>query len=154
MPIPEQFRREVLCLDWAATPIEAANLMKDRGVGALVLTVDGRPRGMLTDRDLALGVLSEDEPLDRGPVGRYGTGTLEAVPETASLVDVVQLMRSQLVRRVPVVDAEGALVGIITFDDLIAHFGDDLCAAVAATRAGFDYESSPCAPLGSVLGRE
>lgn len=154
MTIPDEFRREVLSLDWTATPIEAANMMKDSGVGALVLTVDGRPRGMLTDRDLALGVLAADEPLDRGPVGRYGTGTLEAVPETAELVDVVQLMRSQLVRRVPVVDAAGALVGIITSDDLIARFGDDLGAAVAAMRAGFDYEAAPPAPLNSVLGRE
>ena len=154
MPIPDEFRREVVSLDWSATPIEAANVMKERGVGALVLTIDGRPRGMLTDRDLAIGVLAEEEPLNRGPVGRYGTATLEAVPDSADLVDVIQVMRNQLVRRVPVVDAEGGLVGIVTADDLIACFGDDLAAAVAATRAGFEYESAPPARTGTVLGRE
>ena len=123
-------------------------------VGALVLTVDGRPRGMLTDRDLALGVLAEGEPLDRGPVGRYGTGTLEAVPDSSDLPDVVQVMRAQLVRRVPVVDKEGALVGIITADDLLTRFGGQLRTAIAAVAAGFDYEQMPPEARPTNLGRE
>lgn len=116
--------------------LDAVRTMREEHVGALVVVEERGgahvPIGMLTDRDIVVGVLAKDvahvEELDVGDVM-----TAELVTATADedVGDVLRRMRSFGVRRVPVVDAAGALEGLVSLDDVLAGLSDEL-AEVAA----------------------
>jgi CBS domain-containing protein len=108
------------------TPVqEAARLMKSEDTGVLpVVESQGvrRPVGVITDRDIAIRVVAE---------GRTGATVRDAMTagvstckEDDDLKDVMQLMASQQVRRVPIVDNRGELVGIVSQADIVLE-GDD-----------------------------
>jgi CBS domain-containing protein len=109
----------------------AARRIRDFHVGALVV-VDDRagqrvPVGMLTDRDLVVGALaSERVDLDTLEVEEVMTPGPVTAHEADNLFDVVKVMRSFGVRRLPVVNDNGGLEGILTFDDLIDLLAEGL----------------------------
>lgn len=155
MPISQQYLHPVRTVSPEASAREAARLMKEHGVGALVVTDgDGRPVAIVTDRDVALGVLPRERDAAEVRVSELMSEGLVAVRATDELTTAVEVIRRELVRRVPVVDEDGTLVGIVTADDLMAQFGDQLAWAVEATRAGFDHEAAPPESRRSPLGRE
>lgn len=131
MNIGEFCNRNVITV-LASTPLrEAAALMREYHVGGLVVidVDDGRrvPIGILTDRDIvvetvALGIAVTEDLL----VGDLVMRELVSVDEQRSLFDTVQLMRSHAVRRLPVTDDEGELLGIVTVSDLLAMLADEL----------------------------
>jgi CBS domain-containing protein len=98
---------------------EAARLMWERDVGCLpVIDDDGRLLGILTDRDIAMSAFARDAPLSEIPATvamaeRVYACTAEDPAELAAHV-----MAAQGVRRLPVLDAVGHVVGIISVDDL------------------------------------
>jgi CBS domain-containing protein len=95
--------------------------MHQSGVGCVVVERDRRPIAILTDRDLALDALCED--LDVGValvqdvMGHAPITIFEGEPLHAA----VQKIRAERVRRLPVVDASGLLVGLLSADDLLLH---------------------------------
>lgn len=110
---------------------EAARLMRDHHVGALVIVeqrADGKrvPVGVVTDRDLVVGVLARDvEHLSRLMIGDVMMSSeVVTAREEDSALDLFTRMRTQGVRRLPVVDSSGALVGIIAFDDLVGFIAE------------------------------
>jgi len=125
--------RGVLVIEVDATVREAASVMRERHVGDLVVVAERhgrvRPIGIVTDRDIAVGVVSlPAETLDALSVGDLVVGDLVTVPERASVSQCVERMRAAAVRRLPVVDADGALVGILTLDDLVRVLARDMGA--------------------------
>lgn len=109
----------------------AAKRMHDEHVGSLVVVedVDGgrRPIGIITDRDILVRVLStKHEHLGAMSVGDVMSKELVRAWEDESLVDVLKRMRSYGIRRVPVVDPDDMLAGIVTFDDLVEQVADEL----------------------------
>lgn len=117
---------------------EAALRMDAAGVGSLVVVDDrGRPVGMLTDRDLVVRVLRRRLSPDRTTVGEVMQRELGTVRESSPLVQALRRMRSDGVRRVPVVDGEGRLAGIITSDDVIQLLASELTDVAGVVRAQF-----------------
>ena len=134
MQIGEVCTREVvICTDDTGV-IDAAKLMRTYHVGSLVIVEqqNGRrvPVGVITDRDLVLEVLALDVTPERLTVGDIRTAELIAVPETEDVFDVLELMRRKGVRRMPVLDARGALAGIVTLDDLLEILAEKLGSMV------------------------
>jgi len=118
--------------------IDAIRRMREEHVGALVIIdamTDGRriPVGMLTDRDVVVGVLAKD--LGHLPVLSVGdVMSMDIVTATdeEDVGDVLRRMRSFGVRRIPVVDAaSGNLRGIMTLDDALAGLSDELAEAAS-----------------------
>jgi CBS domain-containing protein len=106
------------------TPVrKVAELMRDRNVGSVVLADESeRPVGIITDRDLALGVLAgSGEPSD--PVQRCATSPVVTGEEDMELEEAAALMVTHRIRRLPVVDAD-RLVGIVTLDDIAVRTGN------------------------------
>lgn len=107
------------------TPLtDAARVMAEADVGILPV-VDGpegaRLVGVVTDRDLAVRGLALG--LDGAtPVAECMTTAVEAVRPTASMREVFDLMKRERIRRVPVTDGDGRLVGIIAQADLAVHY--------------------------------
>jgi CBS domain-containing protein len=122
-----------------ASLVEAAQLMRTRHVGFLVVTPDGGsgpPIGVLTDRDIVVEVVSE--AVDPTTVTAADAMTREPlmVGFDASPEQVLAQMRAFGVRRAPVVDATGQLVGVVALDDLL----DWLAAAIGNAAAVVRHE--------------
>ena len=122
--------------------VEAARLMRDHHVGALVVVdqANGKrvPVGVLTDRDIAVAVVAKEVDARTLRVGEVMSGEPITVREQDSVLDALRLMRERGVRRVPVTDAQGALVGILAADDVLEAVADqlgDLARAIASGRA-------------------
>ena len=111
---------------------QVADLMRQYHVGSLVVVDDkagkNRPVGIVTDRDLVIEVLAQEVDLKSITVGDVMSHTLLTATESESLWEVIHRMRAQGVRRVPVVDDNGSLAGILSVDDLIQLLGDELNA--------------------------
>jgi CBS domain-containing protein len=99
--------------------IEAdAKRMAERNVGAVVVTVDERPVGIVTDRDLAISLGAWGcSPAD--PVQSVMTSPATTIPRDEGVFNATQYMMENALRRLPVVDERGSLVGIVTLDDLL-----------------------------------
>lgn len=112
--------REVYLAESDEPVLEAARRMEEANVGTLiVLDSAKRPIGILTDRDLALRVLARGiDPKDT-PVNRVMTKQPIVVDEQTPIEGVLALMRRHDIRRLPVVGLEGALLGIVSLDDVM-----------------------------------
>jgi len=135
MTIGEICSREVVFVARSESCAQAARLMRENHVGSLVVVaqagVPGLPIGMLTDRDLAVGVMALGLDPERTLVEAVMRPRIARVRESEGLGRAIALMRAEGVRRLPVVDAEGALVGILAADDLIELFADELSGLAA-----------------------
>jgi CBS domain-containing protein len=99
-----------------------AELMRDREVGAVVIVDGDRPCAVITDRDVAIALGANGvKPADE--VDSHASRPLVCGEVQMNLEEAVALMVQHGVRRLPVV-ADGALVGIVTLDDLAVKAGD------------------------------
>jgi CBS domain-containing protein len=123
MKIGEYCKRAVITIASNADAADAAKLMREAHVGFLVVHREGdqlhKPVGVLTDRDLVLGVLARDVDPHSVTVDDVMTRQPLIANETDELNDLVEAMRRAGIRRVPVVDVRGAVTGIIAIDDVI-----------------------------------
>jgi len=143
MAIGEYCCREIVAASPTDSVAVAARLMRDHHVGDLVLvepTDDGDfvPVGIITDRDIVLDLIANDESdLSRIAVGDFQRRELVTVQEQEDVFEVIAKMRRCGVRRLPVVDERGVLVGIIAADDLFGLLADGLHdLALLATYQG------------------
>lgn len=123
--------RAVAYIDGAKSALEAATLMRQHHVGDLVITREERgrylPVGVVTDRDLVLEVMAQGIDPESVTVGDLFTGPrLITAKVDDEFEDTLRSMRSNGVRRVPVVEGDGALVGIITMDDMLGVMAGQL----------------------------
>lgn len=105
---------------------EAARIMKDENVGVVpVVESSGSKKlvGLLTDRDIAVRVVGEGKTSAR--VQEVMSGSPRTVKTDTSVDDVMDLMGKEQVRRVPVVDDRGDLVGIVAQADVVREAKND-----------------------------
>ena len=132
MPISEICNREVIVVQRNDTTLEAAKLMRQHHVGD-VLVVEDRggvriPVGIVTDRDLVVEIMAPELDQMVITVGDIMAPDLVTVKENTGVFDAIQYMRAKGVRRLPVVDDSGGLVGILTLDDLLELLAEELLA--------------------------
>lgn len=117
---------------------EGARLLREHHVGALVVIDNresSRPVGIVTDRDMVVEVLAMGVDPLKITVADLMTGDIVTVSAGDGVVETIRLMQARSVRRVVVVDAAGALVGIVSFDDLVPLLAEAL-TGLANTIAG------------------
>ena len=131
MTVGEVCNRDVIIARPETPLVEAAALMKTYHVGDLVV-VETRagnqriPVGILTDRDIALHVASHADRLRHLRVSDRMTGDVVTALESESLHTALKKMQGEGVRRLPVVNVEGVLEGIVTLDDIIGLLSEEL----------------------------
>lgn len=126
MSIGRICQREVDTADSKECARAAARRMATRCVGTLViLDKEKRPVGILTDRDLAVRVLAEGLNPDTTPVADVMTRHPATIHENTAIEDVLALMRAKSVRRMPVVERQGRLVGLVSMDDILALLAEE-----------------------------
>jgi CBS domain-containing protein len=126
-------------------PIEkAARVMKEYGVGAVPVVTDHNRRtlvGIVTDRDLCIRVLAERPPFINARVSDVMTRKPVTCKADDPLEECELKMRNHQVRRIPIVDEQGALVGIVSQADVLIH---DNAEHSYSLLGGI---SRPCRPL-------
>jgi len=104
----------------------AASRMHSRKVGTLIVVDEAMvPVGLLTDRDLTTRVLAEGRDGNATPVRKVMSPAPSTVEENTSIEDALAIMRSGTFRRLPVVDGEGHLVGIVSLDDILELLAEE-----------------------------
>lgn len=125
MSVENLFNPNVATINPRASLSEAAVRMREAHVGDLVVTEqrDGRivPVGVLTDRDLVIEVLAEGVDPSDLRVADVMSGELVTIRRDNGLELALRTMHRHGFRRLPVVDAEGALAGILSVDDVIGY---------------------------------
>jgi CBS domain-containing protein len=134
--------KSVVTISPDATVLEAANLMRSKHVGCVLAVNDSRPVGILTDRDIVLGVVASARKPAETSVRETMTANLTTVNVNYDLLDAVRLMRSRGVRRLPVVDEHRHLLGIITMDDVLTAFGAEMGELAGAVQKELGLEAS------------
>lgn len=123
MRIGEYCNREVVIIKSDESVKAAAELMRTHHVGDLVIVEKQNnkqvPIGIITDRDLVIEVMAAGLAPEVLTVRDILTEQLNFVVENDSFFDALDLMRTKKVRRLPVVNHENSLVGIITMDDIL-----------------------------------
>jgi CBS domain-containing protein len=132
MSISEFCHRDVVCATRETTVTEAASLMRQHHIGDLIIVEnrDGKriPVGIVTDRDIVVEVVAAGIDPSQLKLGDLRLAALVTVDEAASYAQTVSRMSAEGVRRIPVVGAGGALVGIITLDDMLWQLAAPLAA--------------------------
>jgi CBS domain-containing protein len=128
--IGEICNREVVFARPNESVLSAAVLMREHHVGSLVVIdeSDGKrvPTGIITDRDIAVGVVALGLDPDATLVGAVMSPELVRAREDAGVAETVALMRQKGLRRLPVVDAAGGLVGLVAADDLLELLAEEM----------------------------
>jgi CBS domain-containing protein len=127
--------RDVVVAPPSLSVDEAARLMRERHVGCVVVVEQGDggrlPAGILTDRDIVTTVVARDMDPKSLRVGDLMSVDVAAVREHDTLYDVLATMRRRGVRRLPVLDAHGALAGVLSQDDVMSALAAQFQALAA-----------------------
>jgi CBS domain-containing protein len=129
----------VSCLP-SATIAEAARAMREQHVGDLIVVDDAdedrEPVGMITDRDIVVEVVARGRDPNKVKVSEVMATNVVIAAASEDVDAALERMRKQGVRRVPVVDDEGYVLGIVTLDDLIrTHAEEGAALAQVVTNA-------------------
>lgn len=117
MPISDIARETVVTASPDTTVRDVVALMDEHDVGCIVLEEDGEPVGLVTDRKIALA-LADTPDVATHRVGAIMTADLITVHESDGVAEVTKTLADAGIRRTPVVDDDGELVGIVSTDDL------------------------------------
>jgi CBS domain-containing protein len=146
-------RRRIVAVDAESTLAQAATLMREHHVGALVVTTQTgegtRVSGVVTDRDLVIDVLARG--LDAGSVaiGELARQRIASVAQDDDLTDALGVMQDSGVRRLLVTDAQDHLVGIVSLDDVTQACALQMDLLGRVIRSGLEREVAENQPIQS-----
>jgi len=145
MSISEFCHREVVCATRETTVTEAAGLMRQHHIGDVII-VEHRgakkiPISIVTDRDIVVEVIAAGVDPRGLKLGDLRLASLVTVREDQSYAQTVSRMSVEGVRRMPVVAADGSLVGIITLADMLWQLAAPLAALAGLTGRGRQFET-------------
>ncbi|GGQ45966.1 CBS domain-containing protein [Couchioplanes azureus] len=115
--VADVMTRKVVYLPGDTTLDEAAQVMRDQGIGDVVVTNGPTMAGLVTDRDIVVRAIAEGLPPRTTTLASIASLELIMVEQSATVEDAVQAMRERGVRRLLVCDADRKVVGIISLSD-------------------------------------
>jgi CBS domain-containing protein len=112
-------------LESSSSAAEAAKLMRDEDTGIVPIVEGDTLIGTVTDRDIALRVVAEGRSPESTAVGEIASRELISIDPNQDLDEALRLMARHQVRRLPVVEEDGRLVGIVAQRDIALHASDE-----------------------------
>ena len=116
--VAEVMTRQVVYLPEATTLDEAAQAMRDQGIGDVVVTSGPTMVGLVTDRDIVVRAIAENLVPRQTTLGEITSRELIMVEQSATVDEAVQAMRRRGVRRLLVCDSDRKVVGILSLSDV------------------------------------
>lgn len=136
--------RRVIFADVDTNLIDASKLMREHHVGSIIVTRrengGDRPMGIITDRDLVVEVLAEEIEPQRLSLKDAMTQHPLIAYESDDVYEVLERMREKGVRRIPVVNSEGFLVGVLAIDDILRMIFHELGNLVSLVKKEYETE--------------
>lgn len=130
MTVGSLCNRQVIVIQREETVLGAAKLMRQYHVGAVIVTEKQNnrqvPVGIVTDRDLVVEILATELDETVITVGDIMATEIFTINESMPTHEAIEFMRRKTVRRLPVVDNSGELVGILTLDDALGVLSQEL----------------------------
>ena len=117
MTIADVMSKSVISVDASVTVNEAAKMMEDAKVGAVIVMEDNAPVGIVTDKDFAVKIVAHAYPITT-PVKQIMSSPLFSIRSDESVRTAADLMHDRKIRKMPVVD-DGTVVGIVTATDIV-----------------------------------
>ena len=117
MSISDVMTKDPATLDVMSTAADAALMMRERGIGDVLVTDGERLRGIVTDRDIVVRAVAENRNPVTVNVGEICSEDVTTLSPNDSISDAVKLMSDRALRRLPVVE-DGRPVGIVSLGDL------------------------------------
>jgi len=116
--VADVMTRRVVYLPEGTMLDEAAQAMRDQGIGDVVVTHGPTMMGLVTDRDIVIRAIAENLPPKSTTLGSITSHELLMIEQSATLDEAVRAMRERGVRRLLVCDADRKVVGIISLSDI------------------------------------
>lgn len=146
MSIGEICTRDVIVTALGTTVEVAAELMRHHHVGDLIVVEERGtrrvPLGIVTDRDIVVQVVAAGLDPKALSVGEIMGQELVTGREEDGILDTLQIMRTRGVRRLPILASDGGLLGIVTVDDLIEIFAEELTDLARVISRGRTREAT------------
>jgi CBS domain-containing protein len=146
MSVGEICNREVVVCDPEESIQEAVKLMRDNHVGDVIVVEQGGngpvPVGILTDRDIVVELLAEQIDLDSVACGDVMSREMVTAVEEDEILPTIEHMRDKGIRRIPVVNRQGELQGILSFDDLVELISEQLTDLVRLVGREVEHEKA------------
>jgi CBS domain-containing protein len=109
-----------------ADVLEACKLMRENNVGCVVIEDQGKLCGIVTDRDIAMKVTGASKDPQSTKLRDIMTRNPVKIPVEKDLQHLTNVMRVHHVRRVPIIDADNRVLGIVTMDDVVARISAEI----------------------------
>jgi signal-transduction protein with cAMP-binding, CBS, and nucleotidyltransferase domain len=135
MALRDLMIKDVTSLPPTASVVDAAKFMADMNVGSVIVMKDNSPAGFLTDRDIVTKVLAQGKDPKTTKISEIMVAPVVTISEDKGIFDVIRLMSTNGIRRVPVVDSNGKLVGFIALDDVLVLLGQEMQNIAMALKA-------------------
>ena len=130
MAIGKICNREAVIVSYETTTSAAARLMRQHHVGEVIVMVENeqvsKPHGIVTDRDVVVEVVATGLDPEVITVGDIMANCLATLQEDTGVLEAIRCMGDNGVRRMPVVAHDGALLGILTLDDLLSLLAKEM----------------------------
>jgi CBS domain-containing protein len=118
MKIKDIMSKEIACVDAKSTAADAAKKMKDQNVGSVLIIDQDQLKGLVTDRAIATKAVAAEKDPRTLPVTDIMTREIIGCSEDDDVFDVLQTMGKNQVRRLPVVNDQSQLVGVVSMADI------------------------------------
>ena len=127
MSLGSMCRKDVVTVKPGTLVKEVTKLMEEKNIGSVIITADEGKFGIITDRDIALGILNKDLNPQQTTVDELMTDNFVLVlKEDMGLFEALEQVKRSAVRRFPVIGIDGNLKGIITLDDIITLLSKEM----------------------------
>lgn len=143
MAIRDLARTNVVTCTRNDTVADVVRKLHQSDVSGLVVVEDDQPQGLVTHRDVSKLLLEPDVDADDTSIGEFLTGETTTVDADLGVYDLLDFFSDEGIRRAPVVESDGTLVGIISISDIVVLLGMELQHVANAIRSSSPaYERS------------
>ena len=118
MKIKDVMTSEIACIDTKSSAADAATKMKDQNTGTVIVVEGNNVKGIVTDRQIAIKAVAEQKDPKSTPVADIMTKDIVGCSENDDIFDALKTMGENKVRRLPVVNDNSQLVGIVSISDI------------------------------------
>ena len=124
--IADVVEKDIVNVDESTLVSDAAKLMYDKRVTSILISRDGRPVGIVTEKDIVYRVVAKNIGPFKATVKDIMSHPLITISESAPIRDAIILMRKKGIRRMPVTKSDGRIIGMLTLRSIVGNSSQDV----------------------------